>query len=76
MRNGEPLTVGETCAGIGALTSAINSGFEKIGQGLRLAFSNEHDLEAMEAATRCAMWDEQTIGLNCSIEQIPFDMLP
>jgi DNA (cytosine-5)-methyltransferase 1 len=74
--NGKPLDVGEVCSGIGALSNAINSGFEKVGQGLRLAFANDHDLEAMEAATRCAMWDEETIGLNCSIEQIPTEMLP
>jgi DNA (cytosine-5)-methyltransferase 1 len=73
---GKPLDVGETCSGIGALSNAISSGFEKVGQGLRLAFANDHDLEAMEAATRCAMWDEETMALNCSMEQIPTEMLP
>jgi len=76
MANGEPLLMGETCSGIGALGNAIASGFERVGQSFRLAFANEMDLQAMEAATRSATMDDDTMLLNCSMEQIPFEDLP
>lgn len=76
MQSGEALTMGETCSGIGALGNAIASGFERAGNRLRLAFANEMDLQAMEAATRCATMDDDTLLFNCSMEQIPFEDIP
>jgi DNA (cytosine-5)-methyltransferase 1 len=72
-----PISMGEICSGISGLGMALSSGFEAQGAGLRLAFANDYDIEAMECSVKNnPTWDEESIALHCSIEQIPVDLLP
>jgi len=70
------LTIGEVCHGVGGLGLALHSGFNKQGVGLRMAFANDIDEDALAASiANNPVWEDETIALNCSIEEIPLDIL-
>ena len=77
LRSNQPLIIGEACHGIGGLGIALSTGFKRQGSGLKLAFANDHDIEALEASIKQnPEWHEDTIALHCSMEQIPVELLP
>ncbi|CAH7414768.1 putative enzyme [Vibrio chagasii] len=77
MKRKESLLMGDLCSGIGGLAHSIASGFNRVGQGIRCAFAVDHHFDIMEsAALTNPTYDENTIIMNCSLEQAPLERMP
>ncbi|PSV00443.1 DNA cytosine methyltransferase [Photobacterium kishitanii] len=72
----ESLLLGDLCSGIGGLAHSIASGFNRVGQSIRCAFAVDHHFDIMEsAALTNPTYDENTVIMNCSLEQAPLERM-
>lgn len=72
----QSLIMGDLCSGVGGLAHSIASGFNQVGQGIRCAFAVDHHFDIMEsAALTNPTYDENTVFMNCSLEQAPLEKM-
>ncbi len=77
VRSGNPLSTGSVAHGGGILDHAIHEGMREAGVTARLAFAVEVDGATIDAAaTNNPIWDEDTIGLHASMDEVALEDLP
>ncbi len=77
VRSGEPLTTGSIAHGGGILDHAVHEGLRDSGVRARLAFAVELDEATLDvAATNNAIWDEDTLAVQASMDEVAYEDLP
>ena len=77
VRAGEPVATGSIAHGGGILDHAVHEGMADMGVRARLAFAIEIDEATLDvAATNNAIWDEDTLMVQASMDEVAFETLP